>query len=89
LAARTAAQLGLFTKTRRRALLVKVEICPESAAEITRAELRFTLQLFKRDLRQRKAGNGSPVFTRDKAEDIEQIKQHIKAVEMLLRYYGG
>jgi hypothetical protein len=89
LAARTAAQLGLLTQTRGRALLVKVEICPESAAEITRAELRFTLQLFKRDLRQRKAGNGSPVFTRDKAEDIEQIKQHIEAAQMLLRYYGG
>jgi len=68
---------------------VKVEICPESAAEITRAELRFTLQLFKRDLRQRKAGKGSPVFTRDKAEDIEQIKRHVEATEMLLRYYGG
>ena len=68
---------------------MKVEICPESAAEITRAELQLTLQLFKKDLRQRKTGKGSPVFTHDKAEDIEQIKRHVEATEMLLRYYGG
>lgn len=67
---------------------MKVEICPESMAEITRAELQLTLQLFKKDLRQRKAGKGSPVFTHDKAEDIEQIKRHVEATEMLLRYYG-
>lgn len=30
-----------------------------------------------------------PVFTHDKAEDIEQIKRHVEATEMLLRYYGG
>lgn len=68
---------------------MKVEICPESAAEITRAELRLTLQLFKKDLRQRKTGSGSPVFCIEKTTDIEQIKRHIEATEMLLRYYGG
>lgn len=68
---------------------MKVKICPESIAEITRAELQLTLQLFKKDLRQRKAGKGSPVFAHDKAEDIEQMKRHVEATEMLLRYYGG
>ena len=67
---------------------MKVEICPESMAEITRAELQLTLQLFKKDLRQRKAGKGSAVFAHDKSEDIEQIKRHVEATEMLLRYYG-
>ncbi len=67
---------------------MKVEICPESAAEITRAELQLTLQLFKKDLRQRKAGKGTPVFDHDKVTDVEQIKRHIEATEMLLNYYG-
>jgi hypothetical protein len=67
---------------------VKVEICPESMAEITRAELQLTLQLFKKDLRQRKVGKGTAVFAHDKAADIEQIKRHVEATEMLLRYYG-
>ena len=68
---------------------MKVKICPESIAEITRAELQLTLQLFKKDLRQRKAGKGAAVFAHDKATDVEQIKRHIEATEMLLRYYGG
>lgn len=66
---------------------MKVEICPEGMAEITRAELRLTLQLFKKDLRQRKAGKGAALFSSDKAIDVEHIKRHIEATEVLLRYY--
>jgi hypothetical protein len=50
--------------------------------------LQLTLQLFKKDLRQRKVGKGTAVFAHDKAADIEQIKRHVEATEMLLRYYG-
>ena len=66
---------------------MKVEICPESMAEITRAELQLTLKLFKKDLLQRKAGKGAALFSSDKAIDVEHIKRHIEATEMLLRYY--
>ena len=51
-------------------------------------ELQTILQGFKNDRKQRKNDEGMAIFDTDKKIDLYKLKEHIKAVELVLEYYG-
>jgi hypothetical protein len=51
-------------------------------------ELQTILQGFKNDRKQRKNDEGMAIFDTDKKTDLKKLKEHIKAVELILSYYG-
>ena len=84
-------ELEVFTATERGVLLViKVDLCSEGLAYIAREDLKITLRSLKNDLKLRKAGRWrGGLFYSDKAEDVAEIKRHIEAFKIVLKYYGG
>jgi transcription initiation factor IIE alpha subunit len=56
--------------------------------EIIIKELTTVLRWLKRDREQRKNDEGMAIFDTDKKTDLKKLKEHIKAVELILEYYG-
>ena len=57
----------------------------EQVEAIVVKELKWTRDQFKKDLAYRRL----PVFDHDKDTDDKLIKKHIKALDMIIEYYGG
>lgn len=68
---------------------MKVEICVEGVNDIIRSELKETVKLLKLDLKNVKNRSGISIFHADRDEDIAEIKRHIEAFNIVLKYYGG
>jgi hypothetical protein len=60
----------------------------EQADKITVASLKNILDCLKADLQKAKASDRGWIFHTDKEEDIKEIKKHIKAFKLVLKYYG-
>jgi hypothetical protein len=54
---------------------------------ITAAELKRTLKSLQKDYKDRKAGKNISIFSFDREEDLAQLKEHIDAFKLVLRYY--
>lgn len=65
-----------------------VELSQETLNNIVCKTLKETLDLFKEDLIRVKEGKFVAIFSTDNEEDIKLIKKHIKAIKLLLRWYG-
>jgi hypothetical protein len=51
-------------------------------------ELTIVLRWLKNDREQRKNDEGCAIFDTDKKTDLKKLKEYIKAVELILEYYG-
>lgn len=65
-----------------------VELSEDTLISIVCKSLKETLDLFKEDLISVKEGKSIAIFSTDNEEDIKLIKKHIKAIKLLLRWYG-
>jgi len=68
---------------------VKIEIDNRLLEEIAAAELNRMVASLKEDHKKRKAGKNIAIFDMDKAKDVAELKRHIDAFELVLRYYTG
>jgi hypothetical protein len=68
---------------------MKIEIGTDLLEEITAAELKRTVASLKEDYKNRKAGVKIAIFDMDKAKDVAELKRHIDAFELVLKYYRG
>ena len=64
---------------------MKIEVCPEQLNEIVVADLKDSLDNMRAELIM---GRGN-VWSHDPKEDRKMIKKHIKALELIIDYYGG
>jgi hypothetical protein len=67
---------------------VTLDIDPEEYDKIISKSLREHLELNKAFLENRKDDTGMAIFHVDKDKDIKKIKEHIKALKLLISYYG-
>ena len=51
-------------------------------------ELTTVLQGLKNDRKKRKNDEGMAIFDNDKKKDLKIMKEHIKALKLILSYYG-
>lgn len=56
---------------------------------IVNSELRWSLDSMKADLQQRREGNGMAIFHTDLEKDVEAIEEHVRALELILDWFGG
>lgn len=68
---------------------MKIEVCIEGVNDIVRSDLTNSLDNLKDDLKRRKKGDSIAIFHMEKDEDIAELKRHIEAFELVLRYYGA
>ena len=68
---------------------MKIEIDNRLLEEIAAAELKRTVASLKEDHKKRKAGVKIAIFDIDKAKDVAELKRHIEAFELVLKYYAG
>lgn len=68
---------------------MKIEVCIEDVNDIVRSDLTNSLDNLKDDLKRRKKGDSIAIFHMEKDEDIAELKRHIEAFELVLRYYGA
>ena len=68
---------------------MKIEIDNSLLEEIAAAELKRTVASLKEDHKKRKAGVKIAIFDIDKAKDVAELKRHIDAFELVLKYYAG
>ena len=68
---------------------MKIEVCIEGVNDIVRSDLTNSLDNLKDDLKRRKKGGSIAIFHMEKDEDIAELKRHIEAFELVLRYYGA
>jgi hypothetical protein len=64
--------------------MVLIEVCDEQLTELVLAELQHSLEALKQDLKDGRSG----LWSHDPKEDRKIIKKHIKALELILEYYG-
>ena len=67
---------------------MKVEVCVEGMNTFVRADLKDTLKSLQEDLKRRKAGGNLAIFHTDSRQDIDELKRHVDAFKLVLRYYG-
>jgi hypothetical protein len=68
---------------------VKIEIEPDLLEEVTTEGLKRVLLCLKEDYKGRKAGQQISIFHTDKDKDLAELKRHIDAFKLVLKYYGG
>lgn len=68
---------------------VTVELDWDTVDNIIVAQLKDGLKSLQLDLENRKAGHGMAIFDKDRALDVAYMKEHIKAFETVIKYYGG
>jgi hypothetical protein len=70
---------------------VTIQLEEEQIDAIVLKELRSSIDSFERDLQDAQdAGEDYlGVFDNDPSEDANQIVQHIEALQMIIKYYGG
>lgn len=66
-----------------------VELEREQIESIIVDDLHKSLCYLEKDLERVKELNQGHVFSKDKEEDIKEIKKHIKSLKRIIKYYGG
>ena len=65
--------------------MVMIEVCDEQLTDLVVADLKQSLQGLKQDLKEGRGG----IWSFDPKEDRKMIKKHIKALKLIIDYYGG
>lgn len=56
---------------------------------IVTSELRWSYDTMKADLERRREGGGMAIFHTDLEQDVEAIEEHVRALELVLDWFGG
>jgi hypothetical protein len=67
---------------------MKIEIEADLSDELVAIDLQRVLASLQQDYKTRKAGKWMAIFHTDKNEDLVELKRHIEAFKLVLRYYG-
>ena len=65
--------------------MVSIEVCDEQLNDLVVADLKQSLQGLRQDLEEECGG----IWSFDPKEDRKMIKKHIKALKLIIDYYGG
>ena len=65
--------------------MVAIEVNDEQLNDLVVADLQQSLQALKQDLEEGRGG----MWSHDLKEDRKIIKKHIKALKLIIDYYGG
>ena len=65
--------------------MITIEVCDEQLNELVVADLQQSLQGLRQDLKEGRGG----IWSYDIKEDRKMIKKHIKALKLIIDYYGG
>ena len=68
---------------------MKIEIDVDLVEQVTAVELSRTMANLVDDYEKRKAGVGMSIFYKDKKKDLAELKRHIDAFKLILKYYGS
>lgn len=68
---------------------MKVEVCIDGVNEIIRSDMKAVLKTLQEDLKRRKAGGNLAIFHTEARQDIDELKRHVDAFKLVLRYYGA
>jgi transcription initiation factor IIE alpha subunit len=76
------------TPNRRMNMNYTIQMTYDQVDAIIIQELTTILQGLKDDRKKRKNDEGMAIFDIDKKIDLKKLKEHIKSVELILKYYG-
>ena len=65
-----------------------MEVTNEQIDAIIVKEMKVNLETMKTDMEKRRHGHGMAIFEHSVKEDMKKMKKHIKAFELVLKYYG-
>ena len=65
--------------------MITIEVCDEQLNDLVVADLQQSLQGLRQDLEEGRGG----IWSFDPKEDRKMIKKHIKALKLIINYYGG
>ena len=65
--------------------MITIEVCDEQLNDLVIADLQQSLQGLRQDLEEGRGG----IWSFDPKEDRKIIKKHIKALKLIIDYYGG
>ena len=65
--------------------MTAIEVNDEQLTDLVVADLQQSLQALKQDLKEGRGG----MWSHDLKEDRKIIKKHIKALKLIIDYYGG
>ena len=65
--------------------MTTIEVNGEQLTDLVVADLQQSLQALKQDLKEGRGG----MWSHDLKEDRKIIKKHIKALKLIIDYYGG
>jgi lactate dehydrogenase-like 2-hydroxyacid dehydrogenase len=65
--------------------MIAIEVNDEQLNDLVVADLLQSLQGLKRDLKEGRGG----IWSHDPKEDRKMIQKHIKALTLIIGYYGG
>jgi len=65
--------------------MITIEVCDEQLNDLVVADLQQSLQGLRQDLEEGRGG----IWSFDPKEDRKIIKKHIKALKLIIDYYGG
>ncbi len=65
--------------------MTMIEVNDEQLSDLVVADLKQSLKGLRQDLEEARGG----IWSYDLKEDRKMIKKHIKALELVIDYYGG
>ena len=65
--------------------MITIEVNDEQLNDLVVADLQQSLQGLRQDLEEGRGG----IWSYDLKEDRKMIKKHIKALKLVIEYYGG
>ena len=65
--------------------MITIEVNDEQLNDLVVADLKQSLQGLKQDLKEGRGG----IWSFDPKEDRKMIQKHIKALTLIIGYYGG
>jgi hypothetical protein len=66
-----------------------IELEGDQIDAIIKQELSLMVSTLESDLNTVKESDQGYIFSKDKKEDIAEIKKHIKSFKRVIKYYGG
>jgi hypothetical protein len=68
---------------------IMIEMDPEQVDAIIIQELNQAIDLFEQSMELRTRAGGLAVFDNDPIKDVIYIQEHISAIKLVVKYYGG
>lgn len=67
---------------------ITVEIVDEQVDSLVKQQLAWHRDMFIQDIAACEKNEGTAIFDTDRKKDLKQLKKHLKAFNLVLKYYG-